>query len=573
MSFTCMQVAAILHSTPRKEGAEWAYICPNHPDRNPSLKIHPIKDCFLCGPCGASGTAWQLAAFISGFDANDKASILKWLEENGIKEAREIIPWKFIEAYHYIKPDGTVPYQIKRFERIIDGVKQKRFARDPVGAQGILYNLHKIVKSQRICIVEGEKDANTMERIGFVATTAPCGSNGWKPEYSACFRSDQEVIIIPDNDAPGRKYALGIAQSLYGRAKSVSIVNLPVQPTGDVSDWAYGKHPADAALELEALIHAAGTWKPQEENDGILEWQDIQWELEKALSEVEAGGSRPSGIRTGFAKLDELTQGLWRKEVSLIAGRSSLGKTAFLCNLSFNLSKDNKVGIFSLEQTWQSIMNRIAAGICKVDSQKIRTFDLNEYERTELRKAYLDIGSRAGCWITDRMLTIDQIIEICQKKHRVSGLDFVIIDYMSLIGADERGPNREQVVAGISHRLRELAKNLNIHVSVIAQVNRQKDITEEPTLMNLRESDSTGFDADLVLFMWRQLRTQEVERNGKNILEPLVGEDGQPLTRMILTIGKQRNGPQHIRIPILFEGEFSKFTEITAFEDFSNRVE
>lgn len=274
MTFSCSNVAAAAHLKPgRKSGDELLFTCPRHDDKHPSLSINISKDVWMCGPCGASGNSWELAAFLAKTNPENKSAVMDWLTTHGLmngngnQSAKPPTRWKghpIKEWYSYTDADGTELYRVGRVEYQTEKGRQKEF---PVwchgtwglnGTKPVLYRLPKLATTEQFFIPEGERDVHTLESGGVVATTNPMGAGKWRAEYADSFARHQSVTILPDNDEPGKAHAVAIAQSLVGKVASIKILELPgLPPKGDVTDWFAGRDPAEAAEELCILADRA----------------------------------------------------------------------------------------------------------------------------------------------------------------------------------------------------------------------------------------------------------------------------------------------------------------------------
>jgi putative DNA primase/helicase len=274
MSFRCLDVAraAGLHEG-KRVGAEHYFGCCCHEDRRPSLAVNDTKDTWLCGPCGAGGTAWQLAAFVAGVDPADKPAVMTWLEEHGLQNGAggaASSKARITATYDYTDEAGELLYQVVRME-------PKRFLqRRPDGAgdwiwklgdaRRVLYRLPELVTAEHVFVVEGEKDVDALRALGFTATTVPGGAGKWRDEYAEHFTAEHHVVVLPDNDDAGRRHANQVAAALHERVASVRILELSdVPPKGDVSDWiATFDDPEEAGERLAMLVESAPEWKPGE---------------------------------------------------------------------------------------------------------------------------------------------------------------------------------------------------------------------------------------------------------------------------------------------------------------------
>jgi replicative DNA helicase len=238
-----------------------------------------------------------------------------------------------------------------------------------------------------------------------------------------------------------------------------------------------------------------------------------------------------SGLSTGYRDLDEITAGLHNSELVIIAARPSVGKTAFALNLLRNLVKDNGHAAFfvSLEQSRIELAERLLCCQARVDSHRLRKGSLSGDEVGRLIDAGGELG-RAKLFIDDTAAQgMLRIAANARRLKRRQGIEVVVIDYLQLIEPDNRRDPRQEQVAQVSRRLKFLAKELNIPVVALAQVNRSSEDRQDhrPRLADLRESGSIEQDADTVLLLHRPDRYEPGQHEG--IIEVIVG--------------KQRNGP------------------------------
>lgn len=261
-------VRAVLGEPPRQAGAELLWHCPNHDDGHPSLSVNPAKNAWLCGPCGASGTAWQLAAFLAKVSPDDKPAVKQWLADHGLELKRSSGKGKgakIVAEYSYLDEFGKLLYQTVRIEPGPNGKPKDFTQRRPDGKSGwtwnlqgvrrVLYRLPEVIEAESVLICEGEKDCETARTLGLVATCNPHGAGKWRPEYGQ-FLAGKRVRVIADADPHGRTHAQSIAVSLYGKAASLKVLELP--GAKDLSDWVERGGTAEA---LRALIDAAPEWK------------------------------------------------------------------------------------------------------------------------------------------------------------------------------------------------------------------------------------------------------------------------------------------------------------------------
>lgn len=268
MKATCEQIASVVIGPPvRRSGAELLWHCPQHrPDEHPSLSINPKKDVFMCGPCGAQGNAWELAAFLAGVSPNDKRAITAWLREHGLMQTAK---GKRVAEYIYTDADGNPVGKVVRWE-------PKSFHQEcpdgnggwkPGGFPRTLYRLPEVLKAEFFLIVEGEADAEAGKGLGFTATTSG-NAGSWKAEHAKYGRA-KSVCVIVDKDEKGRSHARTAAKSLVGIAASVRMLELPGEKVKDLRDWIRAGGTKEQLLKL-----VKGT--PELKPEDVAEWGGVK---------------------------------------------------------------------------------------------------------------------------------------------------------------------------------------------------------------------------------------------------------------------------------------------------------
>jgi hypothetical protein len=223
----------------------------------PAFLINPEKNCWLCGPCGKSGNAWDLAAFISGNDPNDRKAVSSWLRDRGLlngKNGRE-----FVCNYVYKDENGNPLFRVRRYKTQTGKtfVQERADGSGWIGGEGCMqgvrlvpYRLPEWKDSKMVCIVEGEKDVDNLWSLGIPATCSPGGAGKWRPEFNSLF-TGKEVAIFPDNDEPGNRHARDVDHNLLSVAGLFKIVILPGLPEkGDISDWIEAGGKRDELIQL-----------------------------------------------------------------------------------------------------------------------------------------------------------------------------------------------------------------------------------------------------------------------------------------------------------------------------------
>lgn len=265
-------------------------------------------------------------------------------------------------------------------------------------------------------------------------------------------------------------------------------------------------------------------------------------------------GKETTGIDTGFQKLNENIGGWQNSELTIIAARPGMGKTAFVVSTAITAAKQNyPIAIFSLEMSQTQLMTRIMSAQTSIPSEKLRKGNLTPFEMESLEYHSSIIG--------DLPIFIDDtpslsVIELRAKARRLKerrGIKMVVVDYLQLMESGERNKSAEQEVAHISRSLKTIAKELNVPVLALSQLSRaveSRGKDKKPQLSDLRSSGSIEQDADLVMFLYRP------EYYG--ISEDEDGESTREVGQVI--IAKNRSGMLET-IKLRFIGELTKFED------------
>jgi len=260
------------------------------------------------------------------------------------------------------------------------------------------------------------------------------------------------------------------------------------------------------------------------------------------------------GILTGFTELDEMTTGLQRSDLVIVAGRPSMGKTAFVLSLALNSAIKSKAptAIFSLEMSKAQLVQRMLCSEARVNMHQLRSGTL---PKRDLPKLSIAAGplSEAPIYIDDTPSI--SVLELRAKARRLKaqyGLQIIIIDYLQLMGSSSRIENRQQEISQISRSLKGIAKELDVPVIALSQLSRAVESrtgNHRPQLSDLRESGAIEQDADVVLFVYRDEVYNKDDESAKGRAE--------------LIIGKQRNGPLGTA-NVAFVKDFARFENLTA---------
>lgn len=270
------------------------------------------------------------------------------------------------------------------------------------------------------------------------------------------------------------------------------------------------------------------------------------------IDELHKHKGQLRGVPTGFHDLDNLLAGLQPSDLIILAARPSIGKTAFALNIAEHASIKGKVavGIFSLEQSKEQLVDRMLCSEAGVDSWKLRTGNLNEEDFPKIGYA-MSMLSEAPIYIDDApMLNIMEIRTKARRLQSEQKLGLIIVDYLQLMQGrqNSRDANRVQEISEISRGLKALARELNVPVIALSQLSRAVEQRPDhmPQLADLRESGSIEQDADIVMFLYREDYYNKDTEN-KNIAK--------------LLIKKHRNGPTG-EIDLYFTPEQTRFRTV-----------
>lgn len=266
------------------------------------------------------------------------------------------------------------------------------------------------------------------------------------------------------------------------------------------------------------------------------------------LDESRSTHSTLTGLDTGFTRLNELTSGLQRKDLIILAARPSMGKTSLGVNMCIHaaLRAQKKVAIFSLEMAAEQLVRRMLSGEGRIDQKRLSGGYLakSDWPKLEMAAQALQDGD---IWIDDSPgITVLELSAKSRRLKQDKGLDLVMVDYLQLMSGGTRFSSRNEEVSAISRGLKGIAKDLDVPLLVLSQLSRQPERRggdHRPQLSDLRESGSIEQDADVVMF----------------IIRPSVYDrDAEDPRKAELIIAKQRNGPIG-DIDLVFQHEFTRF--------------
>ena len=316
----------------------------------------------------------------------------------------------------------------------------------------------------------------------------------------------------------------------------------------------------DDSMELDDLIdYAEASLFKVTEGNISKESQPIKPLLREAIERIEANAKKPdglSGIASGFSKLDKITSGWQNTDLMIIAARPAMGKTAFVLSMARNMAvlKNVPVAVFSLEMSSIQLVNRLIAAETELGSEKIKSGKLEDWE-WELFNRRIKNLENAPLYIDDTpALSVFEFRAKCRRLKMQYDIGIVVVDYLQLMtaGSDVKG-NREQEVSTISRNLKAIAKEINVPIIALSQLNRSVESRDgkRPQLSDLRESGAIEQDADMVMFIHRP-EYYGITQDG----------DGNSLIGVAeIIIAKHRNGSVG-DVQLAFKASLAKFMDI-----------
>ncbi|MBF0174268.1 MAG: replicative DNA helicase [Magnetococcales bacterium] len=269
--------------------------------------------------------------------------------------------------------------------------------------------------------------------------------------------------------------------------------------------------------------------------------------VEKLMSEKKG----VTGVSTGFTRLDHMLSGMQPSDLLILAGRPSMGKTAFAINIAVNaaMSGDCPVGIFSLEMSREQIVSRMISSIGRIDAHNLRSGMIKDEEYEKLTST-ADLLSKTSIYIDDTpALSIHALLARARRLKKERNIQLIVLDYLQLMRGEEGMENRVQEITNISQGLKRIAKEINIPVLALSQLSRKVEERPDkrPILSDLRESGSIEQDADVVMFIHREEYYKKDDVNLQGLGEVI--------------IAKHRNGPVG-SVKLAFINKFTRFDNL-----------
>lgn len=403
---------------------------------------------------------------------------------------------------------------------------------------------------------EGQDHQNIFQSMGELVN-----SNKPLDPLTVSDRLDSKNLLTR---AGGKNYLIDLAstspsaanlEAYAGMIRQKSISRRLMKINSEISELIInpqGKDAAELLDEAETKIFSLND-EASRTSTNIQKLDELIPQSIERMNEIAKNGSSLLGASTGYKDLDSKLQGLQDGDLIIIAARPSMGKTALSMNIVENLvlNKDIPGGVlvFSLEMPAESLTTRLLASNAKIDQQKVRSASMNQ---SDLKK-FMESSSK----LKDLPLYIDDSsmlspMELRARARRIArqepnGLSLIVVDYLQLMQLPSSQENRVNQISEISRSLKMLAKELNVPVIALSQLNRavEQRPNKRPIMADLRDSGAIEQDADVILFIYR---------------DEVYNEDSEEGNKAEIIIGKQRNGPIG-KVNLTFLKEFTRFED------------
>ncbi len=397
-------------------------------------------------------------------------------------------------------------------------------------------------------------------RLIFNAIAALCGESSPADVVTVSEWLERSGEIEP---AGGLAYIGSLANNTPSAANIVayaaivrenSVMRELVRAANDIGNLVYSPDGRSATELLD--IAEKRIFDINEKGHRRGEFQPLNTLLSKAVDRIDQlfrSQSSITGVATGFNDLDDMTSGLQPSDLVIIAGRPSMGKTSLAMNMAENAAVGHKipVAVFSMEMPGTQLALRMMASLGRINAHRVRTGKLDDDDWPRLTSA-VSLLNEAPIFIDDTpALTPMELRARARRLKREHGLGLIIIDYLQLMQSTEKNEeNRATEVSNITRALKGLAKELDVPVIAMSQLNRSVESRQDkkPVMSDLRESGAIEQDADVILFIYRD----EVY----NKESPVKGTAD-------IIIAKQRNGPTG-EVRLTFLGEYTRFENYTS---------
>jgi replicative DNA helicase len=432
---------------------------------------------------------------------------------------------------------GALLIDNQAFDRVADLVSWQDFYRDD----------HRRIWRHIARLVEASRPADVVTVLESIEASEDKDKTGGASYLAALAQNTPSALNV-------RRYAELVRERAVQRRLAqvaTEIAETALAPTGkDVGQL------LDEAESRIFQIAESGARKDQ----GLIGISPVLAKVFERIDHLHSqdNPSDVTGVPSGFVDLDRKTAGLQPGDLVIVAGRPSMGKTAFALNIAEHVALHPSVGlpvaIFSMEMSASQLAMRMLSSMARVDQTKLRTGRLDNEEWANLTDAIGKLNeARIHVDETAALNALELRARARRMKREYGKLGLVVVDYLQLMSASTQGENRATEISEISRSLKALAKELDVPVIALSQLSRAVEQRNDrrPLMSDLRESGAIEQDADVILFIYRD--------------EVYAPEKEEARGRAEVIIGKQRNGPIGT-IALTFMGQFTRFANALAFE-------
>ncbi len=349
--------------------------------------------------------------------------------------------------------------------------------------------------------------------------------------------------------------AIGLIEQHSKIIKEKSILRGLIDSAADIISNCYENRSEDINEVLDFAEKKIFNLSSKVSNQSFVSINTLLKKTFKQLADVKSLQEGVTGVPSGFAKFDEMTSGMQRGDLLILAARPSMGKTALALNIALNSWRAGfSVGIFSLEMSSEQLVLRMLSSESRIPHQKIRNALITSDEWMELTNTAAQLAE-AQIYIDDTASM--SIMELRAKARRLKAkhdIKLLVIDYLQLLSGGSRFENRTQEISLISRSLKALAKELDIPILALSQLSRSLEsrMDKRPMLSDLRESGAIEQDGDVIFFIYRDV---------------IYNPDTEHPDLSEIIVGKQRNGPIG-SLYARFIGEVAKFEDLAQVDDY-----
>lgn len=449
------------------------------------------------------------------------------------------------EEDYYYPPDYAVealkvpPNSIQAEQSVLGGLMLDNQTWDAVADKVSEADFYR--KDHRLIFKAITQLADKQEPFDVVTLSNILGATGQLQEVGGL-----AYLGLLAKDTPSAANIVSYANIVRDR----SVLRQLIHVGTNVADSAFNPDGRDTAELLENAERQVFKIAEQRQR-GQGGFSSIKSLLAEAVNKIETLFEQEgsvTGASTGFTDLDDMTSGLQSADLIIVAGRPSMGKTTIAMNIAENVAikGDKPVAVFSMEMPGDSLAMRMMSSLGRIDQHKIRTGKLEDDEWPRLTSA-INLLAETKLFIDDSAaLTPTEVRSRARRLMREHGqLGLIVVDYLQLMQSPSSGDNRTQQISDISRGLKALAKELNVPVIALSQLNRnlEQRPNKRPMMSDLRESGGIEQDADLIIFVYR---------------DEVYNEDSPDKGVAEIIIGKQRNGPIGT-VRLTFLGQYTRF--------------